>query len=71
MLISSFLDCQWLLYIQPVMSEENTAHAGVRVTLNAVKRDSRLSKLAAVKGTVLKAYFTEQIAVPINNFSGL
>ena len=44
----------------PVMSEENTAHAGVRVTLDAVKKESILPKWAAVKGTVLKAHFTEQ-----------
>ena len=42
------------------MSEENTAHAGIRVTLDAVKKESRLSKLATVKGTVLKVHFTEQ-----------
>ena len=55
-----FLDYQWLLYIQPVMSEVITAHAGIRVTLNAIKKESRLSKWAAVKDTVLKAHFTEQ-----------
>ena len=42
------------------MSEENTAHAGIRATLDAVKKESRLSKWAAVKDTVLKAHFTEQ-----------
>ena len=37
--ISSFLDSQWLLYTQPVMSEENTAHmdGDLRYCLKRVK----------------------------------
>ena len=42
------------------MSEEKTAHVGIGTTLDAVKKESRLSKWAADKGTVLKAHFTEQ-----------
>ena len=37
--ISSFLDSQWLLYTQPVMSEGNTAHTDgdLRYCLKRVK----------------------------------
>ena len=36
--ISSFFDSHWLLYTPPVMSEGNTAHTEIRVTLDAVKK---------------------------------
>jgi len=42
-LISLFIDNFWLLYAQPIMSEGNTADTEIRATLNAVKKDSRLS----------------------------
>jgi len=59
-LISFFLDSRWLLYTQTVMSEGNTGHTEIRATLDAVKKESRLSKQAAVKDTVLRAHFSEQ-----------
>ena len=47
MLISLFVDSQWLLYTQPVMSEGNTADTEMKATLDAVKK--KIVKWAAVK----------------------
>ena len=44
MLILLFLDSQWLLNTQPMMSEGDTAHMEIQATLDAVKKESRLSK---------------------------
>ena len=38
MLISPFVDSQWLLYTQPVMSEGNTAETKMRTTLDAIEK---------------------------------
>ena len=56
-LISSFLDSR----VAAVHSTRNVrAHTKIRVALNAVKKESKLSKWAAVKDTVLKVQFLEQ-----------
>jgi len=41
MSISLFVDSQWLLYTQPVMSVGNIADTKIRVILDAVKRKSQ------------------------------
>ena len=43
------------------MSEGNTAHTEIRVTLDAVKKASKLSKWAADEDTVLKAHLQSRI----------
>jgi len=60
--ISLFLDSR-LLYTQPIMSEEDTAHTEIRATLDAVKKESRMSKWAAVKDTVLKPTVQSRISL--------
>ena len=54
--ISSFFDSWWLLYTQSLMSEGKHSSYGDK---GAFKKESRLSKWAAVKDTALKAHFSE------------
>ena len=60
--ISSFLDSRWLLYTQSVMSEGKNSSYGDKgdLGLDAVKKESRLLKWAAIKDAVLKAYLTAE-----------
>ena len=39
----SFVESRWLLYTQPIMPEGKIADMEMRATLDAVKKESRLS----------------------------
>ena len=47
--IIKFVDSRWLLYTQPIMSEGNMADRKMIATLDAVKKESRLSNELLLK----------------------